>query len=112
MLRRAACAALAAVLLSHAPAARAWSFDWTGRVELDAQGLSSDDPKERLDAVTALADYDVAYTQKDLLRALGDDDPAVRLEAGRVLGRGGARAAAPRIIEWLGDASPATRAAA
>jgi HEAT repeat protein len=111
MLRRAACAALVALLMRAAPAA-AWSFDWIGRVEVDAENLKSDDPKERLDAVTALANYDVAYTAPYLMKALKDDDAAVRLEAGRVLGRGGARQAAPLIVEWLGDASPATRAAA
>ncbi|HTJ46126.1 MAG TPA: HEAT repeat domain-containing protein [Kofleriaceae bacterium] len=111
MLRRAACAAFAALLLQSAPA-RAWSFDWIGRVEVDAENLQSDDPKERLDAVTALANYDVAYTAPYLLKALDDDDASVRLEAGRVLGRGGARAAAPRITEWLGDASAQTRMAA
>ncbi|MCE9573196.1 MAG: HEAT repeat domain-containing protein, partial [Deltaproteobacteria bacterium] len=105
-------AALAALLLTQAAPARAWTFDWLGRVEADAEALTSTDPKDRLAAIAELANYDVTYTAKFLIPVLDDDDPVVRLEAGRVLGRGGARAAARPIIEWLGDITPATRAAA
>src|SRR5262245_57916695 len=106
-------AALLALALATGGArpARA-GFDWLGQIELDAQGLKSEDSKQRLEAVTLLSSYDVAYTQKWLLPALRDDDPAVRQEAGRVLGRGQVAAATPVVVEWLADIDAKTRAAA
>jgi len=104
-------AALVAAVLGHAIPARA-GFDWIGQIELDAQGLSSEDSKERLEAVTLLSAYDVTYTRKWLLAALRDDDNNVRHEAGRVLGRGKVAEAAPIVMEWLADIDPKTRAVA
>lgn len=92
--------------------AAAWTFDWAGRVELDAAGLQSDDPAKRLEAVIELAKYDVALSATHLMRALRDDDDKVRLAAARALGQGGALVAVPVMIEWLGDPDPKTRAAA
>lgn len=89
--------------------AQADSFDWVGKVERDAKGLRSDDPKQRLDAVHLLAMDNIALSQPFLLRALTDDDRSVRLEAGKALGMGGADAAVPAFIEWLADADPRTR---
>src|SRR5262245_41193943 len=64
-----------------APPAAASNFDWAGDVELDAEGLSSDDPGKRLEAVSELGKYDIALTQPYLLKALGDDDDKVKLAA-------------------------------
>ncbi|MBL9018318.1 MAG: HEAT repeat domain-containing protein [Myxococcales bacterium] len=89
-----------------------WSFDWAGHVEVDAEGLQSDDPAKRLEAVIELAKYDVALTQAHLMKALSDDDEKVRHQAAKALGQGGALAAVPVMIEWLGDQSAATKAVA
>lgn len=89
-----------------------WTFDWAGHVEVDAEGLQSDDPAKRLEAVIELAKYDVALTQPHLLKALQDDDEKVRHQAAKALGQGGALAAVPVMIEWLGDQSAATKAVA
>lgn len=89
--------------------AHADSFDWAGKVERDAHGLRSDDPKRRLDAVHLLAMDNIALSQRFLLQALTDDDRSVRLEAGKALGMGGAEAAVPAFIEWLADTDPRTR---
>ena len=103
--------ALIAGGLRTAPAS-AWTFDWAGHVEVDAEGLQSDDPSKRLDAVQELGKYDVSLTQKHLLKALNDDDEKVRQAAARALGQGGSLAAVPVMIDWLGDADPKTRAVA
>jgi HEAT repeat protein len=103
-------ALLVAALGAAAPAAA--GFDWIGQIELDAEGLRSEDAKVRLEAVTLLSSYDVAHTQARLLPALRDADPSVRHEAGRVLGRGKVAAAAPIVIEWLADVDAKTRAVA
>jgi HEAT repeat protein len=79
------------------------NFDWAGHVELDAAGLSSGDPAKRLDAVNALAKYDIVLTQAYLLRAVADDDDKVRVPAARALGIGGAAAVVPIMIDWLTD---------
>lgn len=89
-----------------------WTFDWAGHVEVDAEGLQSDDPAKRLEAVIELAKYDVALTQAHLMKALQDDDDKVRLQAAKALGQGGSLAAVPVMIEWLGDQSAATKAVA
>jgi HEAT repeat protein len=94
-----------ALLAGAAPPAAA-NFDWIGHVELDAEGLASDDPAKRLEAVTDLGKYDIALTQNYLLRALGDGDDKVRLAAAKTLGTGGATTAVPRMIEWLTDPDP------
>ena len=103
--------ALVAGGLRAAPAS-GWTFDWAGHVEVDAEGLQSDDPSKRLDAVQELGKYDVSLTQKHLLKALNDDDDKVRHAAARALGQGGSLAAVPVMIDWLGDADPKTRAIA
>jgi len=92
-----------APLLTGAPGSMAANFDWAGHVELDAEGLASDDPAKRLEAVSDLGKYDIALTQAYLLRALSDSDDKVRIAAARTLGRGGSTAAVPTMIEWLTD---------
>ena len=95
---------LGAALLAVAirPAA-AKNFDWIGHVELDAEGLASDDAGKRLEAVGDLGKYDIALTQSYLLRALTDGDDKVRIAAAKNLGLGGATAAVPTMVEWLTD---------
>jgi len=39
-----------------------FNFDWYGRVEVEAAGLQSDDPKKREAAVNTLAQFDVNLT--------------------------------------------------
>jgi HEAT repeat protein len=101
---------LALLLLGAAPA-RA-GFDWQGAVEVDAEGLQSDDPKKRLDAVAYLGMRDIHLAQPYLMRALADEDISVRHQAAKALGAGGAQAAVPPMIEWLADTDPKTRAVA
>jgi HEAT repeat protein len=100
-----------ALLAGAAPPAAA-NFDWIGHVELDAEGLASDEPAKRLEAVTDLGKYDIALTQGYLLHALGDGDDKVRLAAARALGSGGANDAVPKMIEWLTDPDPRIKQAA
>jgi HEAT repeat protein len=94
---------LGAALLAAAPRPAAAGFDWAGHVDLDAQGLSSDDPGKRLEAVGDLGKYDITLTQGYLLRALTDPDEKVRTTAAKTLGIGGSTAAVPTMIEWLTD---------
>ncbi len=102
---------LSAALGTHAPAA-AWSFDWAGQVEVDAQGLTSEDAIRRHEAVIELAKYDVALTRRHLLRALGDLDEKVRHAAAKALGQGGAVDAVPVMVAWLANPDARTRAIA
>ena len=98
---------LGLALVAGAPAtAGAWTFDWAGHVELDAAGLQSDDPQKRLDAVNELGKYDVALTEKHLIKALGDSDDKVRVAAAKALGQGGSLAAVQPMIEWLSEQDP------
>jgi cellulose synthase operon protein C len=92
--------------------AAAWSFDWIGHVELDAEGLTAENPSVRVAAVQALAAYDINLTERYLLGALTDAALEVRLDAARALGRGRSQRAVPTLIEWLGDIEPKTRVAA
>jgi HEAT repeat protein len=92
-------AALLAVLARPAAA----NFDWIGHVELDAEGLASEDAGKRLEAVSDLGKYDIALTQSYLLRALTDPDDKVRIAAAKTLGLGAATAAVPTMVEWLTD---------
>ena len=89
-----------ALLAGAAPPAAA-NFDWIGHVELDAEGLLSDEPAKRLEAVTDLGKYDIALTQDYLLRALDDGEDKVRLAAARALGSGGSTKAVRRMIDPL-----------
>jgi HEAT repeat protein len=102
--------ALALLLLGAGPA-RA-GFDWQGAVEVDAEGLQSDDQKKRLDAIAYLGMRDIHLAQPYLMRALGDDDLGVRHQAAKALGAGGAVVAVQPMIEWLADTDPKTRAVA
>jgi HEAT repeat protein len=102
--------ALALLLFGAAPAHA--GFDWQGAVEVDAEGLQSDDPKKRLDAIAYLGMRDIHLAQPYLMRALADDDISVRHQAAKALGAGGAVAAVPTMIEWLADTDPKTRAVA
>jgi len=95
--------AFGALLGAGVPRVAASNFDWAGHVELDAQGLSSDDAAKRLEAVSDLGKYDIALTEAYLMRALSDDDEKVKLAAAGALGLGGAMAAVPTMIEWLTD---------
>jgi len=95
-------AALLAVLARPAAA----NFDWIGHVELDAEGLASDDAGKRLEAVSDLGKYDIALTQSYLLRALTDSDDKVRIAAAKTLGLGAAATAVPAMVEWLTDPDP------
>jgi HEAT repeat protein len=102
--------ALALLLFGAAPA-RA-GFDWQGAVEVDAEGLQSDDAKKRLDAIAYLGMRDIHLAQPYLMRALTDEDLSVRHQAAKALGAGGAVAAVQPMIEWLADTDPKTRAVA
>ncbi|HEY5923127.1 MAG TPA: HEAT repeat domain-containing protein [Kofleriaceae bacterium] len=102
--------AIALLLLGAAPA-RA-GFDWQGAVDVDAEGLQSDDPKKRLDAIGYLGMRDIHLAQPYLIRALGDEDLSVRHQAAKALGAGGALVAVQPMIEWLADTDPKTRAVA
>ncbi len=100
-------------LLTSALASRpagAFNFDWSGAVDVDAEGLDSDLPKNRLDAVTALLGHDISLTKDRLLdRALHDDEITVRHAAAKGLGAGGVVEAVPLMIDWLADIDPKTR---
>ena len=109
--------AIVLALTAGPSAASAWTFDWAGRVEADAEGLTSDTVQDRLDAVTELGKYDIALTERHLLgetggeRHTGLDDPdeKVRHAAAKALGQGGSLKAVPRLIEWLSDHDPKTK---
>jgi len=104
--------ALGLLLLgASAPVAHA-GFDWQGAVDADAEGLQSDNPKTRLDAVAYLSQRDINLAQKYLLKALTDDDVSVRHQAAKALGAGGATAAVPAMIDWLNDVDAKTKAVA
>jgi len=90
-------------LVAGAAPSAAANFDWAGHVELDAEGLSSDDPAKRLEAVSDLGRYDITLTQPYLTRALGDSDDKVKIAAAKALGLGGSTAAVPAMIDWLTD---------
>jgi HEAT repeat protein len=98
--------ALVLVLLVGAAPAAAGNFDWAGHVQLDAEGLASDDPAKRIEAVSDLGKYDIALTEPYLLKALTDDDDKVKQAAAKALGMGGAKSAVPTMIEWLTDPDP------
>ncbi len=97
------------LLLRSSPVA---AFDWQGAVDADAEGLQSDDPKKRLEAIAYLATRDIHLAQPHLMRALADDDLSVRHQAAKALGTGGAVAAVPIMIDWLADIEAKTRAIA
>jgi HEAT repeat protein len=99
-----------ALLGGAAPAAAA--FDWAGLVALEAEGLQSDDPKKRLEAVALLADSDIHLAQPYLMKALTDPDQGVQHQAAKALGAGGAVAAIPVLVGWLNDVDPKTKAVA
>jgi HEAT repeat protein len=87
-------------------------FDWQGAVDADAEGLQSDNPKTRLDAVAFLSQRDIHLAQPYLLKALGDEDISVRHQAAKALGAGQAAAAVPIMIDWLNDVDAKTKAVA
>jgi HEAT repeat protein len=98
---------LASVLA--APQAHAWSFDWSGRVEVDAQGLTDTDADKRYEAVVELGKYDVSLTEKFLIAAMHDTSEKVQQAAAKALGNGGSVAAVPALVEWLGEPNPEMR---
>lgn len=100
--------AITAVLGAEAAAA----FDWIGLVELEAEGLRSDNAATRDRAVQQLSQYDIHLTESYLLTALEDPALEVRLDAARALGVGRSERAVPTLIEWLGDAETKIRIAA
>jgi HEAT repeat protein len=97
---------LGLALAVGAGTAGAWTFDWAGHVELDAEGLSSDDAQKRLEAVSELGKYDVALTEKHLIKVLNDPDEKVRIAAAKALGQGGSQLAVDPMIDWLSDQDP------
>jgi HEAT repeat protein len=104
---------LGLALLLVGSTAAADKFNWAGKIDLDAEGLQSAEPKTRLDAVNALnQDEDVAQTQKYLIAALDDEDEQVQQAAARALGNGGAASAVGPMKEWLGSSDPKKRAVA
>jgi len=96
-------------LMTGVRASSAWTFEWAGHVEIDAEGLSSDDAGKRLDAVNDLGKYDVALTEKHLMKALDDPDEKVRHAAAKTLGQGGSVAAVPKLIDWLSSGESKTK---
>ena len=52
--------ALALVLASTLGASSVHAFEWSGKLEADAKGLKDSNPQRRLQAVQALAEYDIA----------------------------------------------------
>jgi HEAT repeat protein len=81
----------------------AHAFDWLGRIELEAEGLKSDDPQLRLKAVRSLGRYEIDWTRKHLLGALNDPDVNVRSAAGRLLAKHNVVEAVPTITRWLAE---------
>ncbi len=102
---------LAATLFIVAAPAHA-NFDWLGKIDMAADGLSTRDSKARLEAVRGLARFDISWTRTHLLKALSDPDTEVRRAAGRILGARGVSEAADPITAWLTDPDGATRATA
>lgn len=102
--------ALGLLLLAAGPVHA--GFDWQGAVDADAEGLQSDNPKTRLDAVAYLSQRDVHLAQKYLIKALTDEDISVRHQAAKALGAGGAKAAVPIMVDWLNDIDAKTKAVA
>ena len=92
-----------AVALPAASQREAHGFDWLGRIELEAEGLDSDNPQHRLKAVRNLGRYAIEWTRKHLLRALKDPDVNVRSAAGRVLAKHNVVEAVPTITRWLAE---------
>ena len=101
MIRRSIFALLTLLIVTAAPAARA--FDWIGKIELDAEGLRDSDPSRRRTAIQKLSTYDIEVVKPYLLSALRDTDWRVRAAAGRLLGRHKVAEAAPLVVEWLND---------
>lgn len=91
---------LAWSFIAPQPAA-AYDFEWLGKIEHEAQKLSSNDVSVRRRAVTALARYDIQFTKKHLLLAVRDLDPRVRFESGLILAKHKIVSAVPLVIEWL-----------
>jgi HEAT repeat protein len=96
-------------LLLGVPRAGAWTFDWAGHVEVDAEGLKDPSDDKRHEAVNELAKYDITLTQPHLLAALNDPAQKVKHAAARVLGLGASKAAVPIMIDWLNDPDPKTK---
>jgi HEAT repeat protein len=103
--------ALGLAMGAAAPAS-AWTFDWAGHVEVDAEGLQSDDAVKRVEAVDALTHYDIELTQAHLMKALEDPDERVRNRAAQALGKGGSLAAVQPMIDWLANPKPEVRSVA
>jgi HEAT repeat protein len=96
-------ALLVAALAAGGARPAAAGFDWAGKVDDDAKELGSEDAKERVKAISALALDDIHLAQPYLMKALGDSDATVRHQAAKALGAGGATIAVPVMIEWLSD---------
>ncbi len=94
--------ALVAALLACPIEARA--FDWMGKIDLAAEGLKSEDPEQRVEAVRKLGKSEVQWAKKHLLKALKDRDVRVRAAAGRVLARAKVTEAVPEVMTWLAGA--------
>jgi HEAT repeat protein len=105
-------ALLAAALLSGGARPAAAGFDWAGKVDDDAKDLGSDESKDRIKAIAALALDDIHLAQPFLMKALTDPDVTVQHQAAKALGAGAATAAVPPMIEWLSSTDPKTRVVA
>ncbi len=91
---------------------QAHAFDWLGRIAIDADGLSSEDPQLRLKAVRSLRNYATEWTKEFLLDALSDENINVRTEAGRALANNKVAEAIPILILWLAEPDSASKEAA
>ncbi|HTR51784.1 MAG TPA: HEAT repeat domain-containing protein [Kofleriaceae bacterium] len=86
-------------------------FNWIGQVELDADGLKSDDAKKQADAIQALQADDIHLAEPYLMKALANGaNETIKQAAAKALGSGGAMAAVPYMVEWL-SSSDVKRAA-
>ncbi len=92
-----------ALALSAAQPRELFAFDWLGKIDLDAEGLKSEDPQLRLKAVRDMQRYEIEWTRDYLLSALRDEDVNVRAAAGRILAKHRIREALPIIIKWLSE---------
>src|SRR5262245_23880038 len=76
-------------------------FEWSGKLQVDARGLRDPSPQRRIQAIQALADYDIAESKLHLIAVLGDGEESVRVEAARVLARHHVAEAVGPVSEWL-----------
>jgi HEAT repeat protein len=81
--------------------ARLGAFEWSGRLDVLADGLQSPMAEERRQTLERLAAFPPHQTARYTLGALDDEALPVRLAAARLLGRGRVAAAVAPLTEWL-----------